>query len=202
MRLFRPLVPVVFLTAALPVLAAVASTKIPPASPPIPAKSVTLFEFSGAADEPGWTAVNDGVMGGVSRGGAKLSEGSLHFRGILSLDNNGGFSSIRSGGPIRDLSAAQEIMLRVKGDGRRYRLQLATDAQYRRSRVSYQAEFPTQIGTWLEVRVPLATLVPMFRGQTLSGPKLDRSRVEEIGVSLADGNPGAFALEIDWIKAE
>ena len=50
--------------------------------------------------------------------------------------------------------------------------------------------------------MPLATLVPMFRGQTLSGPKLDRSRIEEVGVSLADGNPGAFALEIDWIKAE
>jgi hypothetical protein len=49
-------------------------------------------------------------MGGVSRGGAKLVDGSLHFRGILSLDNNGGFSSIRSGGPIRDLSAAQVIV--------------------------------------------------------------------------------------------
>ena len=202
MRPFRLIVPLVVLTAALPVLTAAETTKSPPSSPPTLAKFVTLFDFSGAAAEPGWTAVNDGVMGGVSRGGAKLVDGSLHFRGILSLDNNGGFSSIRSGGPSRDLSAAQVIVLRVKGDGRRYRLQLATDAQYRRSRISYQAEFPTQVGTWLEVRVPLATLVPMFRGQTLSGPKLDRSRIEEVGVSLADGNPGAFALEIDWIKAE
>ena len=202
MRPFRLIVPLVVLTAALPVLAAAETTKGPPSSPPTPATFVTLFDFSGSAAEPGWTAVNDGVMGGVSRGGAKLVDGSLHFRGILSLDNNGGFSSIRSGGPSRDLSAAQVIVLRVKGDGRRYRLQLATDAQYRRSRISYQAEFPTQVGIWLEVRVPLATLVPMFRGQTLSGPKLDRSRIEEVGVSLADGNPGAFALEIDWIKAE
>jgi hypothetical protein len=31
---------------------------------------------------------------------------------------------------------------------------------------------------------------------------LDRARVEEIGLSLADGNPGAFALEVDWIRAE
>ncbi len=202
MRPFRLIVPLVVLIAALPVLAAAETTKGPPSSPPTPATFVTLFDFSGSAAEPGWTAVNDGVMGGVSRGGAKLVDGSLHFRGILSLDNNGGFSSIRSGGPSRDLSAAQVIVLRVKGDGRRYRLQLATDAQYRRSRISYQAEFPTQVGIWLEVRVPLATLVPMFRGQTLSGPKLDCSRIEEVGVSLADGNPGAFALEIDWIKAE
>ena len=169
---------------------------------PTPPLAVTLFEFSGAADEPAWIAVNDGVMGGVSRGGAKLIDGSLHFRGVLSLENNGGFSSIRSGGPTRDLQAAKAIMLRVKGDGRTYRLQLATTAEFRRARISYQAEFPTKRGEWTEVTVPLASLVPQFRGQKLSGPPLDRTRIEEIGLSLSDGNPGAFALEVDWIKAE
>ncbi len=169
---------------------------------PTPPLAVTLFEFSGAADEPAWIAVNDGVMGGVSRGGAKLIDGSLHFRGVLSLENNGGFSSIRSGGPTRDLQAAKAIMLRVKGDGRTYRLQLATNAEFRRARISYQAEFPTKRGEWTEVTVPLASLVPQFRGQKLSGPPLDRTRIEEIGLSLSDGNPGAFALEVDWIKAE
>jgi monofunctional biosynthetic peptidoglycan transglycosylase len=140
-------------------------------------------------------------MGGVSRGGAKLIDGSLHFRGVLSLENNGGFSSIRSGGPTRDLSAVKVIVLRVKGDGRTYRLQLATNAEFRRSRISYQAEFPTKAGEWTEVAVPLAALVPQFRGQKLSGPPLDRTRIEEIGLSLADGNPGSFALEIAWIRA-
>ena len=102
MRPSRSLVPLLVLTAALPILTAAETTKSPPSSPPTPANFVTLFDFSGSAAEPGWTAVNDGVMGGVSRGGAKLIDGSLHFRGILSLDNNGGFSSIRSGGPRRD----------------------------------------------------------------------------------------------------
>ena len=164
--------------------------------------SMTLFEFSGAANETAWISVNDGVMGGVSRGGAKLIAGSLHFNGVLSLENNGGFSSIRSGGPTRDLSIANTIVLRVKGDGRIYRLQLATNAEFRRSRISYQAEFPTKQGEWSEVAVPLAGLVPMYRGQTLSGPPLDRTKIAEIGLSLADGNPGPFALEVDWIRAE
>ena len=176
--------------------AALAAFKHPPIT------AVTLFEFSGTADEPAWNAVNDGVMGGVSRGGAKLIDGSLHFRGVLSLENNGGFSSIRSGGPTRDLSAAKAIVLRVKGDGRTYRLQLGTNAEFRRSRISYQTEFPTKRGEWTEVTVPLATLVPQFRGQKLSGPPLDRARIEEIGLSLSDGNPGAFALEVAWIRAE
>ena len=162
----------------------------------------TLFEFSDAANEPAWLSVNDSVMGGVSRGGAKLVGGSLHFRGVLSLENNGGFSSIRSGGPTRDLIAAKAIVLRVRGDGRTYRLQLATNAEFRRSRISYQAEFPTKKGEWTEVSVLLTTLVPQFRGQRLSSPPLDLRRIEEIGLSLSDGNPGAFAIEVDWIRAE
>lgn len=166
-----------------------------------PPTAMILFDFSNATDEPAWFSVNDGVMGGVSRGGATLIDGSLHFRGVLSLENNGGFSSIRSGGPTRDLSGAQTVVLRVRGDGRTYRLQLATNAEFRRSRISYQAEFATKNGEWREVSVPLANLVPQFRGQRLSGPPLDRSQIEEIGLSLADGNPGAFALEVDWIKA-
>ena len=202
MRLLRLLIPALLFTALAPLFAAVETRKEPPTSANPPDKSVTLFGFSGAADEPGWTAVNDGVMGGVSRGGAKLVDGRLHFRGILSLENNGGFSSIRSGGPTRDWSALKVIVLRVKGDGRTYRLQIATNAQFRSSRISYQAEFTTKRDDWTEARVPLAALVPMFRGRTLSGPPLDRARVEEIGLSLADGNPGAFALEIDWIRAE
>jgi NADH dehydrogenase [ubiquinone] 1 alpha subcomplex assembly factor 1 len=100
------------------------------------------------------------------------------------------------------LSAAKVIVLRVKGDGRTYRLQIATNAKFRGSRISYQAEFTTKRDDWTEARVPLAALVPRFRGRMLSGPLLDRARGEAIGLSLADGNPGAFALEVDWIRAE
>jgi monofunctional biosynthetic peptidoglycan transglycosylase len=141
-------------------------------------------------------------MGGVSSGDAKLIAGSLHFRGVLSLENNGGFSSIRSRGPIRNFSKVKSIVLRLKGDGRTYRLQLATNAEFRRARVSYQAEFRTTLGEWTEVSVPLASFVPMFRGQTLSGPPMDRAQIEEIGISLSDGKPGKFLLEIDWISTE
>ncbi|MFM9029802.1 MAG: CIA30 family protein [Opitutaceae bacterium] len=160
-----------------------------------------LFQFSGSAGDGSWGAVNDGVMGGVSRGGAIVIDGILHFRGVLSLDNNGGFSSIRSSGPARDLGKATAIVLRVRGDGRSYRLQLATNASFRGSRLSYQAPFATQRGEWIEVVVPLDSLEPRFRGQRLRGPPLDRSRIEEFGLSLSDGNPGPFALQVEWIRS-
>ncbi len=44
-----------------------------------------------------WQVVNDGVMGGLSRGSVKVTEGhTLLFAGETSLRNNGGFSSIRT----------------------------------------------------------------------------------------------------------
>lgn len=167
-----------------------------------PTQINSLFDFTTNPREPVWVAVNDDVMGGISRGSAQTSDGTLQFRGLLSLENNGGFSSIRARGKTRDLSAFTHLVLRVKGDGRTYRITLGSNAEFRRSRISYQAEFSTQNGAWSEVVVPLARFVPTWRGESLSGPPLDLARIEEFGLMLADGQPGAFALEVAWMRGE
>lgn len=78
------------------------------------------FEFGEGKGEPRWVSVNDGVMGGLSKGGAEMKDGVMVFSGVLSLENNGGFSSVRTRGYEADLSGAKGIVLRVKGDGRTY----------------------------------------------------------------------------------
>lgn len=147
-------------------------------------------------------AVNDAVMGGRSSGAAQVVAGKLEFSGVLSLANNGGFSSVRSVGRAFDLSDAAAVVLRVLGDGRRYQLRLATAAHHRGIRVSYAAGFETTAGEWIEVRVPLASLLPTLRGSSLQGPPLDASQVQEIGLLIADQREGAFTLAVDWIAAE
>jgi monofunctional biosynthetic peptidoglycan transglycosylase len=161
-----------------------------------------LMEFAQAANEPAWNAVNDGVMGGLSQGGAEIVGGLLHFSGTLSLENNGGFSSVRTYGSNFDLSRAKGMVLRVKGDGRTYQLRLSTDARYRGSRVSFGAEFTTKADAWIEVRIPFASLRPSYRGNMLEGPALNLAKVEEVGLLIGDGRAGEFALKVDWIKAE
>lgn len=162
----------------------------------------TLIQFDGSPDEPRWVAVNDGVMGGRSRGGPALVDGHLQFRGDLSLANNGGFSSVRTRDAVFDFGAATAVLLRVRGDGRRYQLRLATTAQFRGINVSWAGEFATVPGEWVEVRVPLSTMVPTVRGVRLDGPPLDPGRIREIGLLIADGREGAFALDVDWIGLE
>ena len=51
-----------------------------------------------------WKVVNDGVMGGVSQGGMSDMGNVMLFEGYLSLENNGGFSSVQvKPDPILDL---------------------------------------------------------------------------------------------------
>lgn len=165
------------------------------------AEPALLFQFEGAKDAPSWKAVNDGVMGGLSQGGPELKEGHLVFSGKLSLENNGGFSSVRTSDGPWNLKGMEGMRLRVMGDGRTYNLRIGTEARYRGSRIAYQAKFPTTKGEWTQVAVPFASLSPSYRGSALNGPPLDLSQVAEIGIILADKNEGPFEIKIDWIKA-
>ena len=162
----------------------------------------TLIAFDRSPQEPRWVAVNDGVMGGRSNGGPNIADGQLAFTGDLSLANNGGFSSVRTVDRDFDLTDATAVVLRVRGDGRRYQLRLATDARHRGIAVSFGAEFATTAGEWIVVRVPLASLQASVRGSSLQGPPMDASQVREIGLLIGDKREGAFALAVDWIAVE
>ena len=157
------------------------------------------FQFEGK-DEVSWSAVNDGVMGGISQGGPEVKEGHLLFSGELSLENNGGFSSFRSKGGPWDLTGAEGMTLRVMGDGRTYSLRLSTDALHRGDRIAYQGEFETKEGEWLEVEVPFASLKASHHGNALEGPPINLANVTEVGIILADGKAGDFELKVDWMK--
>jgi NADH dehydrogenase [ubiquinone] 1 alpha subcomplex assembly factor 1 len=155
-----------------------------------------LFDFSkDNANE--WRAVNDNVMGGVSTGRISIENGILNFNGSLSLENNGGFASMRSG-TLRglDLSTNTGLTVRVRGDGRTYALNINSQASWN---IQYRGEFKTKPGTWLEFRLPFKDLKPTYFGNTLPGPKIDASKLEYIGFFLADKQPGAFKLEVDRI---
>ena len=161
-----------------------------------------LMDFKKVSPEVKWVAVNDGVMGGVSQGGSEIKDGVMIFSGTLSLENNGGFSSVRTQGETYDFTGKSAMVLRVKGDGRTYQLRLATDARYNGSAISYGAEFKTTKGKWVEVRVPLESLSPSWRGRELDGPAFDKAKIEELGILLGDKTPGSFSLEVNWLGVE
>ncbi|NBB79342.1 MAG: CIA30 family protein [Verrucomicrobia bacterium] len=161
-----------------------------------------LRNFSLNGQEPAWQAQNDGVMGGVSTGQARIIEGTLLFSGELSLENNGGFAQIYSPAERSDFSAFSKVRLRVKGDGRTYQFRLATDDRFRGSRIAYRGEFETAQDQWIEVSIPLSAFQPSHHGRDLSGPPIDLSSIRQIAFLLGDGVPGPFALKVEWIGLE
>ena len=166
--------------------------------------SVTSSEFALKFEhpeiEPDWHPVNDSVMGGHSKGEGKLKDGKLVFEGKVSLENNYGFSSVRTNSGLYDFSGAEGIALRVKGDGHTYQLRLATNARYQGSLISYQQKFETKRGEWTEIKVPFNKLRPGWRRHMMSGHVLDASRVTQLGILIGDQQEGDFCLEVDWVK--
>ena len=161
-----------------------------------------LFEFTGADPSPEWRATNDTVMGGVSVGKAELTKEGMDFSGHLSLENNGGFSSVHMGVDL-DLSDYSGIRLKVLGDGRIYQLCFESDAIHRqRWPVSFRGDFETVDGEWTEVFISFSELSQTWRGRRLAGHSLSKDDIRRIAFMLSDGQAGDFALKVAWIHAE
>ena len=162
-------------------------------------KDRMLFSFDKAEAAKSWQTVNDGVMGGRSVGRFKLNaDKKLEFFGTLSLENNGGFASVRARGAKLGLEKGDSIVVRVRGDGREYNFNLY--AQRNLGGYSYRQSFKTKKGEWIEVRLPVDKFVATWRGRVFPNEKLDPSKVAGLGILLGDKKPGPFKLEIDWIK--
>ena len=166
------------------------------------AKEAPITDFNPDQNETlDWRIVDDGVMGGLSQGQVSFTDqGTMRFKGNLSLENNGGFSSVRTSKIDLDLSESEGIAMRVRGDGRKYQVRLSTDARYRSSEVSFKADFPTTKGEWREVAVPFKKIVASWRGRSLENA-FDPSKIQRVTLLLGDKKAGPFALEVDWIRA-
>ena len=165
------------------------------------ATNKTLFDFEIATNSPAWEVVNDDVMGGVSTSQFQvLTNGCAVFSGTVRLENNGGFASVRSA-PVRDdLAGHTAFVLRVRGDGRRYKFSVRTGAGF--DTPLYQSSFMTKPGEWEEHRLAFSDFAPTFRGRVLKDvPPLNPAKVNSVGFNISDKQAGPFRLEIDWIKA-
>jgi hypothetical protein len=158
-----------------------------------------IFDFNKDTPLKGWTVVDDPVMGGRSRGSLSVdSEGHGVFSGEVSLENNGGFSSIRYDCGKVNLNGVRHIVLRVQGDGKRYQFRIKerkSDAH------AYVAYFDT-LGGWEEIRLPLQGFYPSFRGRRLSMPDFEGDSLEEIGILIGNKRAEPFILRIDRIGLE
>jgi monofunctional biosynthetic peptidoglycan transglycosylase len=161
----------------------------------------TLLDFRGPNQAARWVRVNDVVMGGRSQSEMRFTpQGTALFDGVLSLENNGGFASVRTTPHDYGLNGYVGLRVRVKGDGRQFKLRVRTDD--RMDGPAYEFHFDTFAGEWTTIQAPFRDFVPTFRGRRLRNvPALEGANVRQIGFLIADKQAGPFRLEIDWINA-
>ena len=144
-----------------------------------------------------WYTINDGVMGGLSRGSMGLENtGIANFYGQLSLANNGGFSSVRTAIAEGSLDRFDGLELRIRGDQRDYAL-LAAQADVRGT---WQQKFSTET-QWQIVRIAFTEMTLSMRGwRPPNSPTVRAERIAELGIIISDKDERPFSLEIDWIR--
>lgn len=158
--------------------------------------SLMLYDFSQNSSKSDWQIVDDVVMGGRSVGNFSINEaGNGLFEGKVSLENNGGFSSLR-----HDLNTKvgnnTKVKITIKGDGKSYQFRIKSSPY---DRHSYISEFQTN-GDWQEIVIPLSGMYPAFRGRKLAIPNFNSDQISEFAFLIGNKKPETFRLEISKIE--
>ncbi len=160
-----------------------------------------LFGFSRDQQLSRWYVVTDAVIGGTSRGTLGEGKGKYAlFSGVVSGGKTGGFVSVWSRDEPMDLSRFTGLTLRLRGDGKTYRVALKMERGVEATQY-FGRVTPPRSG-WSVVRIRFNELIPMFRGTILNdAPPFLPGRTVAIGVMVSDKQEGAFELMVERISA-
>ena len=159
-----------------------------------------LLNSSIMKTEDKWRIVNDGVMGGLSSSRAIINnDNKIVFSGNVSLENNGGFASLRS--PVKGYNFENflGIEIKIKGDGKCYSISMKETSYF--NGYFFTSSFETKMDEWIVVQIPFNQFKLYYFGQeTNSSKKIPLNNIKEISLLIGDKQEGNFITEVDYIK--
>ena len=149
------------------------------------------INFGEENDNTSWYVVNDGVMGGLSAGQVAYTDSSALWAGRISLDNNGGFSALRSDFGDYDLSKYTEAVIRFRSEG-----QILSFGLYPHQRFYmpyYKVDLGDTDGQWEELTISLSDFHKYILGRkyekTLSKEPISRHHQTWLHQWRKEGRP-------------
>lgn len=159
-----------------------------------------------------WGPLDDVVMGGVSQ--SKIKPGDTFtgkWDGLVTSENNGGFVGIRTKlfNPPKDISQCRGIVLRIKGDGNRYKFIARDDDEW--NGIAWSYSFDTIASKFMDIKIPISKLIPTkfartvqnlqpFNAKSLNALQLSLSKFEYDGKLNPKFTEGYFQLQIESIS--
>lgn len=141
-----------------------------------------------------WRITGDNVMGGVSNGKVQVTTNEVVFYGNVSIENNGGFTSVFKKIPPLP-NTVKSVTLRIMGDGNRYQLRFRS--QIRGYMISYMIELDTIADIVQIHQFDLADFKASFRGRIIgSAPTLVAEKISHAGILIASKKSKSFILSI------
>jgi len=156
-----------------------------------------IFVFEKDIDLDNWYVLDDGVMGGLSKGQLSIDDNYKGvFQGTVSLENNGGFSSIRYYCGNLDTRGKSTFSLRIKGDGKDYQFRIKESSN---DYYSFVFKISTT-GDWQTIEVPFSEMYASWRGRRVNVPNYSESQIQEVGILIGNKRAESFKLLIDKIE--
>lgn len=152
-----------------------------------------LKGFANGDGQLAWGIVNDGVMGGRSRGQLEWQGRRLRFFGTL-VTAGGGFTSARVPLDAGALEGAASVRVTGLSDERAYEVILRERRP--RGQVTWRASLPLPAGQESAVTVDLDAFTPTRFGRRLNLDQMSLGAIDQAGLIIADGRDGDFSLTI------
>lgn len=159
-----------------------------------------MYDFGKKTGGKDWYTLNDDVMGGRSEAKLKIKREYLTFEGQISLENNGGFASIRSPYGEFDLSEYKSVHVRYKSYENDFAFVLENKEVYYEP--TYKHHLPASNGEWTVAILHLDEFEGYRLGKKI-GEKLTaeiQSNMIRMGIITDTKKEDKFKIAIDYIE--
>lgn len=162
----------------------------------------SLIDFGNLAKKnQEWVLLSDNIMGGVTKSKIEYTSNSVLLSGNISLDNYGGFSSIRTKYKSVDLSQYNGIKIKFKSNNQKFAFTLEDNQNW--TKPNYKREFsPKKDDTWEEMIIYFKDFQEIVIGEPTGNTMKAKSlkNIVRMGIMTYEKKEGPFSLEVDYIE--
>ena len=162
----------------------------------------SIIDFGNSAEKnQEWKLLSDNIMGGVTKSKIEYTNNSVLLTGNISLDNYGGFSSIKTKYKSVDLSKYNGIKIKFKSTNQKFAFTLEDNQDW--TQPNYKREFSSKKDdTWEEVIIYFKDFQEIVIGETTGNMMKSKSlkNIVRMGIMTYEKKEGPFSLEVDYIE--